>query len=267
MKNRIITLAAVMAVGIPTLAACGSSVDSTQTDTTTTVQVETESTTTGTDTTTTSSEATTAASDTTTSTGEVNPYAWLGLQDMPKCNYLDILSKGRYIQELEYHALGVTMDKTEAVDGVNSFSKDKNTTSYSVDGKVISINEGSKFYMEYDMGDLSETAKEQLETAMKEGKNTSGRNFAGTGKGTIPTIEDDKTEYEYYEYNNPESEEAGTTMTERFYMKDGDVYAIYEKINIGASDVESVQIIKSISGDVPADTFKIPDLSGYQKYE
>ena len=263
-KKRIITLAAVLAVGAPALAACGSTADQGQT----TTQTESAATTSASETTT---EATTSAKSeaTTTSSGtaksDVNPYAWLGLQDMPKCNYLDIISTGHYIQTSEYHAMGLTVDQTEAVDGVNTYTGNENTKSYSIDGKVTSITEASKIYMESDVSSLIEAAKENQEKAMAEGTDTSGRSFVGTGKGAIPGLDSDTTEYDYYEYNYPATEEAGTSMTERYYMKDGDVYAIYEKVALGESEVESVKVIKSISGDIPAGTFDLPDLSGYTK--
>ena len=134
------------------------------------------------------------------------------------------------------------------------------------EGGVLASNvENSKIYMEYDMESLAETAKETYEAAMKDGTNIIGRAFVEKNKGTIPGS-DDTTEYEYYEYNYPDAEEAGTSTTERFYMKDGDVYAVWQKVKLGESEVESVETIKSISGDIPAGTFDLPDLSGYQKY-
>ena len=262
MRKKIITFATIFAIGAPALAACGATTEPAKTETTTTQDDEA----------TTAAESTATVTDTAetvTSVPEsgVNPYAWLGLQDMPKCNYLDILSTGKYYQTYEHRAMGISSEQEDARDGVNTYTKDANTTSYSIDGKVISINEASKFYMEYDIGSLAQTAKDAFEDALKNGTNTTGRSFVGTGKGIIPTLDDDKTEYDYYEYNNPEAEEAGSSMTERFYLKDGDVYAIYEKISLGGSDVETVKIIKSISGEIPASTFELPDLSGYTKYE
>lgn len=277
MKKKIITLAAIFAIGAPALAACGASTDSTQTESAATTAADatttaaTEATTTTADATTTSSGSTTAATDTTTvtstSSADVNPYAWIGLQDMPKCNYLDIISTGKYIETVEQHALGIVAEQTEAHDGVNSYTSASGNSTYSVDGKVTSISEAAKMYMEYDMESLAETAKETYEAAMKDGTNTTGRAFVEKGKGTITGLDEDTNEYEYYEYNYPGGEEAGTSMTERFYMKDGDVYAIYQKVVLGESEVESVKLIKSISGEIPAGTFDLPDLSGYTKYE
>lgn len=268
MKKKIITLAAIFAIGTPVLAACGSTTGSTQTESTTAAQ--TEITTTAESTTaagsTTAADTTTSAAATSTAASDVQPYAWLGLQDMPKCNYLDILSTGKYIKTVDYSAMGITVEQTEAQDGANTFKKNPSTVSYSVDGKVLSINEASKIYMEYDMESLADTAKETYEAAMKDGTNIIGRAFVEKNKGTIPGS-DDTTEYEYYEYNYPEAEELGTSTTERFYMKDGDVYAVWQKVKLGESEVESVETIKSISGDIPAGTFDLPDLSGYQKYE
>lgn len=263
MKKKILTLAAVFAVSVPVLAACGTSTDS----------GESQQTTAGTVTSSTTASTTTAASTTSvtetksteTSGSDVNPYSWLGLQDMPKCNYLDIISTGHYIQVSDLTALGITIEQTEAVDGVNTYTGNQNTRTYSVDGKILSITEATKNYSESDISSMIETAKENQEKAMAEGTDTSGRNFVGTGKGAIPGLENDTVEYEYYEYDYPDGKEAGTEMTERYYMKDGDVYAIYEKAALGEAEIESLKVIKSISGDIPAGTFDLPDLSGYTK--
>lgn len=268
MKKKIITLAAIFAIGAPTLAACGASSDApgTTAATTTSPAESTTAESAATTGTTTTADASSTEAATSTAASDVQPYAWLGLQDMPKCNYLDILSTGKYIKTVDYSAMGITVEQTEAQDGANTFKKNPSTVSYSVDGKVLSINEASKIYMEYDMESLAETAKETYEAAMKDGTNIIGRAFVEKNKGTIPGS-DDTTEYEYYEYNYPEAEELGTSTTERFYMKDGDVYAVWQKVKLGESEVESVETIKSISGDIPAGTFDLPDLSGYQKYE
>lgn len=197
------------------------------------------------------------------------PYAWLGLQDMPQCNYLDAYASYHYIQTYDAYAMSVSIEETEAVDGVNSYKGNANTRAYSVDGKILSINENSKIYMEEDMTSAIDAAKESLKQAQESGDNYFGRAFVGTGKASIPLYSDsgDAAEYEYYEYNYPSYEEYGTAMTERFYMKDGDVFAIYQKTSVGESEVEMTNVIKSMSSDIPAGTFDFPNLDGYTKYD
>ena len=232
------------------LAACGSSGDtSSQDEAQDTAQEQTE-----------------VAEDT------VHPYAWLGLQDMPECHYLDVLATNHYFRKSNEYIDGMSYvsKQTNAVDGINTYKKDEYYKTYSIDGKVTSINLSSKTYMEEDMGSLAETAKENLDAAMKTGENRYGRNFKGTGTGTIPILSDngDDAEYEYYEYDYPEMEaSSGDTMIERYYMKDGDVYAIYTEATMGDTVVSSTEVIKKMSGEIPENTFELPDLSKYEKTE
>lgn len=199
-------------------------------------------------------------------------YAWQGLQDMPKCNYLDCFVTYHYIREFTNMSMGYYTDTVEAVDGVNTYTGfDGGTRTYLVDGRALSINDMAKNYTETDMGSIAETAKEALASAMASGENYTGRAFAGTGKEVIPDYGehyDDETEYEYYEYNYPSTEELGMTMIERFYMKDGDVFAIYRETSMdGEVMSKSTELIKSISTEIPGGTFDIPDLEGYEKIE
>ena len=205
-------------------------------------------------------------------TDEVHPYAWMGLQDIPQCNYLDILATNHYIQTYDSYVSTFSVEETAAVDGINTYTENENERIYSVDGKVLSINENSKIYIEQDVSSLIEEAKANLQAAMEMGTNLQGRSFVDEGTGTIPLVADaengDTAEYSYYEYNYPEAEAMGTPMTERYYMKDNDVYAIYQSVSYGEdTKMESVKVIKSISGEIPDGTFDLPDLSGYDKYE
>ncbi len=204
---------------------------------------------------------------------EVHPYAWLGLQDIPACNYLDNLAARHYIKKSDVYIAGMSYvsEETNAVDGINTYKKNENSLVYSIDGKAYSINEDNKSYMEMDMADIADSAEESSISAMENGTNIYGRNLVGTGSEVIPIYSDetgDKDEYEYYEYNYPEAEEAtDTSETERFYLKDGDVFAIYTKITMGDTVIESTEVIKEMSGDIPEGTFDVPDLSGYEKIE
>lgn len=200
----------------------------------------------------------------------ISPYAWLGLQDMPECNYLDVLSTYHYYLTYDTYTLGIKSEGVEAMDGVNSFTENAGTKTYSIEGQITSVNDTSKIYMEYDMTDLVEDEKARMEGAQTSGEDITGRHFLGTGKGIIPEYSEtsgDTAEYEYYEYDYPETEEAGTgKIIERFYMKDGDVFAVYKLTTIDDDEIGYTMVIKNMSGDIPAGTFELPDLSGYTKY-
>ena len=198
-------------------------------------------------------------------------YAVLGLEDMPECDYLDTILTYHYIQTSDYYAMGTKTERTEAVDGINTYTKDAYSTSYSVDGHIVSIDENSKMYTEYTMGEsMIKMAKENLEASLKTGKpKLFDRVFQKKGKEEIPQYSEDgdNKEYEYYEYlTEASSGEMTTSKTERFYMKNGDVFAVYTRASAGTMEVEATQVIKSISEKIPKGTFRIPDLSGYKKY-
>lgn len=205
----------------------------------------------------------------------VHPYAWLGLQEMPECNYLDIFSTSHYIKVSDVYVAGMSYvsKQTNAVDGINTYKDDEYNKVYSIEGKSCSLNKESKTYMEYDSSDLAEDARNNLTDAMENGTNIYGRQFKETGSGTIPVYSDqagDTAEYEYYEYDAyvyPDQDPGDNSTIERYYMKDGDVFAIYTKTAMGDTVVESTEVIDSISGDIPEGTFEIPDLSDYEKIE
>ena len=200
-----------------------------------------------------------------------SPYAILGLQDMPQCKYLDLLCGYHYLTTSDYYTMGIVTEQTEAVDGINSYKESDNQRSYSVDGHVLSINDNAKQYMEYELGDtLIKEAKKNLEKAMETGQAVNARVFQGTGKSAVPLYSDDgdTAEYEYYEYLTDSSTDSATMkMTERFYMKDGDVFAIYTETTMGNTTVAVTKVVKDITGDIPEGTFELPDLTGYEKYE
>ena len=195
-------------------------------------------------------------------TPAVDPYAWLGLEDMPKCNYLDIMSTNNYVQVYDTYVLGIKAEVTDACKGLNTYQKNGNNLTYNIEGMIYSVNPDSKQYAMYDMTSAIEGAKEAMEKAMAEGINNKGRAFQDTGASAIPLYsekEGDTAEYEYYEYS------IGDNVTERYFMKDGDVFAVYTKTHAGDTDLETTNVIKSISGDVSDDLFVVPDLTDYTK--
>jgi outer membrane murein-binding lipoprotein Lpp len=221
---------------------------------------------------TTTNEATEAAEATETTEEAVHPYAWQGLQDMPECNYLDTLCSNHYYRETEVYLDGLSYvsEEINAVDGINTYKKNENTLVYYIDGMSTSINEEKKYYIQIDTTDGAESSARLLEEAMKNGTNMSGLTFTEKGSGTIPVYsdqKDDKNEYEYYEYHNPTLETEGDSYIQRFYLKDGDVFAIYSKTDWGDTVIQSTEIIKKMTGDIPDGIFDLPDLSGFEKQE
>ena len=195
-------------------------------------------------------------------TPAVDPYAWMGMEDMPKCNYLDIMSTNNYVQVYDTYVLGIKAEVTDACKGLNTYQKNGNNLSYNIEGMIYSVNPDSKQYAMYDMTSVIDDARESMEKAMSEGINNKGRALQGTGTSAIPLYSDkegDTAEYEYYEYS------IGDSVTERYFMKDGDVFAVYTKTHAGDTDLETTNVIKSISGDVPDDLFVVPDLTDYTK--
>ena len=82
------------------------------------------------------------------------------------------------------------------------------------------------------------------------------------------SAKEDDSEYEYYEYDYPETEKVSKAkILERFYMKDGDVFAVYKKTSTGKTELEQTHVIQRMSGDIPEGTFDLPDLSDYTKQE
>ena len=191
-------------------------------------------------------------------TEPVHPYAWMGLQDIPKCNYLDIMSTNNYVQVYDTYVYGIKAEVTDACKGLKTYQKNGNNLSYNIEGMIYSINLDSKQYGMVDMTESMEGVKETMDAAIAAGTNTKGRTFQSSGSSAIPLYseeEGDTAEYEYYEYS------IGDSVTERYYMKDGDVFAIYTK----TSNLESTNVIKSVSGDVSDDLFVVPDLTDFTK--
>ena len=124
----------------------------------------------------------------------VHPYAWLGLEDMPECDYLDALASNKYYKESDNYIKDMSYVSKEinARDGINSYKKNENSLVYSVDGKTYSINENSKSYMEKDMSDMAEDLQEQYDSAMENGTNIYGRKAYGTGSEAVPIYSKEK---------------------------------------------------------------------------
>lgn len=196
-------------------------------------------------------------------------YAWIGLQDLPKCQYGDALASAHYIMKYSYMGGGYHTDTTEAVDGVNSFTGTEGTMAYSIDGHYLGINIPAKLYWEREDKTSDADAKNRQKAAMASGDNSVGRVFKSKGQGAIPKYSDwcnDPAEYEYYEYDYPEMAKNGMTKIERFYMKDGEVLAIYYEEIVFDEVINSYTLhIQSVSQDIPAGTFDLPSLDGYTK--
>ena len=198
-------------------------------------------------------------------------YAWLGMEDMPKCTYLDAIATSHYYRGYIYIATGnVYTETTLAVDGVNHFSGTEYTRSYSIDGRSLGINDSAKLYWEQEDNSSNSEAAQALVSAMASGENLSGRAFVGKGRGAVPTgyayFFEDETEYDYYEYNYPAEEEYGLSRIERYFMRDGDVFAIYYEESFGGEVLSDyTEVNRSISTELPEGVFDRPNLDGYEQ--
>ncbi|MBP0986231.1 MAG: hypothetical protein J6P39_04405, partial [Oscillospiraceae bacterium] len=193
----------------------------------------------------------------------------MGLQDMPECAYLDALSSYHYYMVVDYYALGAVSEQIMATDGVNSYRADGSSRTYAVDGYVLSIDDASYLYTEMtiDPSALEEDRKMIEEIREKGTPVLSSRVFLEKGNGVIPlyAAKGDKNKYEYYEYYTDLSTESMTLQTtERYYLKDGDVFAIWTKTLSDTTETEETMIIKEISQDIPVGIFDLPDLTGYE---
>lgn len=201
----------------------------------------------------------------TTTPAPLSPYNWLGYPEIPQCDYLDLVCSQHYYREYTtYIELGgdaLSAPSVEAIDDRNTYSaKNSGGRNYYVDGHRYSINDNKKTYMFDDWTNLyavTPTAAEKAASNINPGKE-----FQGTGKGRIPIYKAvDPAEYEYYEYIlNTSSDMA---VTERVYLRDGDVFAIYTGLKQGKQLTEMVEVTTLITGDIPEGLFKVPDLNGY----
>lgn len=193
----------------------------------------------------------------------VAPYAWLGLEDMPQCNYLDLLAGQHYIRTFDAYTGRYVVEGTEAVDGLNLYKKENDTVSLLLDGMEYTFSNRTMTYMTIDMTSTIESLRDARAEHVTRGINEFGRAFQGSGSGSIPLYADssgDTASYEYYEYLVDSSPDTGTnTLTERFYMKDGDVFAIYKLATVGNKKTEITEVIKTASKDIPEGLLALPE--------
>ena len=83
---------------------------------------------------------------------KVHPYAWLGLQDMPTCRYLDILSSGHYIQVYDDYEMLDKIEEIEAVDGIDSVKINEKTRTYAIDGQIKRVANSTFIITPYNVG-------------------------------------------------------------------------------------------------------------------
>lgn len=224
------------------------------------------------------SETTTEATTSETETKPTEPappggaaYAWLGLSEMPKCKYLDALAASHYTRKFTHLSMGYVTEVTEVCDCVNMFiDYGGNTRSYSVDGKGTWVNDVAKQWGEREDNASNSDAAAQRKKDIEAGENIKKRVFVTTGKGAVPLYSehyDDNTELEYYEYKDPTQEQFDVYKTERFYMKDGDVFAVYTETKIFDETTRAVEVIRSVSPDVDQNAFKVTGVDDYKKSE
>ena len=197
-------------------------------------------------------------------------YAWLGMQDMPRCHYIDAVASAHYYREFVYISTGNVYSETvEAVDGVNIYYGTQYTRSYTIDGRSIGFNDSAMVYSEREDNSSAAEAAEALAQAVAAGENVSGRAFAEAGRGPVPAgydyFFDDVSDYDYYEFHYPATEEYGLRKIERYYMRNGDVFAIYFEESFGEEILSDyTEVIRSITTEIPEGVFDLPDLDGYQ---
>ena len=87
-----------------------------------------------------------AAEEEETAAPEVNPYAWLGFQDIPECDYMDALASNHYYKKSEVHIDGLSYvsKQINAVDGINTYKEDENSKVWSVGGKPTFMDASSE---------------------------------------------------------------------------------------------------------------------------
>ncbi|MBO6158357.1 MAG: hypothetical protein J6P72_03720 [Firmicutes bacterium] len=196
-------------------------------------------------------------------------YAFMGLEAMPQCPYLDALSSFHYYLITDIYENGTVTEQIQALDGVTSYTKNGAMRTYSIDGHYLIIDDISYTYfeMEADPSAVEENKKTIEEIKANGTPVLVKREFRGTGKGTVPLLFEagDTNDYEYYEFFNDKSIDSMTFQnTERYFMKDGDVFAIWTKKLSSTNESESTVLIREISQDIPEGMFDIPDLTGYE---
>ena len=187
----------------------------------------------------------------------VSPYAWLGYEELPQCNYFDIMATGVFYREFDSHISGYSVPTVQASDGVNTYQFDGSTISLNLNGMVYSLNVRGKQYIEKDMtATYQSTLAAQNENRMN-GVDAAGKEFAGTGNEPVPLLSDsgDSADYEYYEFTG---EQMGATLRERIYFKDGDVYAIHQLFTMGENTTELTEVIKLVSAKPDPALFALP---------
>ena len=195
----------------------------------------------------------------------VHPYEWLGLSGMPECKYLDTICTNHYYQVYDSYTSEGKQEVVDAADGVDALLVQNGIRSLTVGGMVYIIDDEAKVYTLEDITDLAAQAKSSLDYALENGVNSTGRAFQDTGRSAVPLYGEDTAEYEYYEFQT--SNPGASELTERFFLRDGDVFAIYSLKKEGDHTEETTKVIKSYTADIPAGTLAVPDLSGYSRAE
>ncbi len=167
--------------------------------------------------------------------------------------YVSLQKSGVYYMEYTAYAMGVKMDCQVAYRDGNSDSITEmsgfQTHSLYLDGAFYNIDDTNKTYSRIE---LAEDAADDVMDAAE----YSDYVYVSSGKGSIPGLEAvDSAAYDYDEYNAVL--EGGETLPMRYYMKNGQLYAIYSSVD----DIEIVMLIEKLSADIPAGMLKIP--AGY----
>ena len=90
-----------------------------------------------------------------------------------------------------------SIGQAKPVDGINTYTENSSMRTWSIGGKILTVNEDSKIYMESDASGVAADAQKNLDEAMANGTNYLGRAFVEKGSGTIPEYENSGDTAEY----------------------------------------------------------------------
>ena len=167
--------------------------------------------------------------------------------------YAEMMMNGHYYMESTSYVMGMEFSTIVAVDGENSDSIGNafgyQTRTLILDGIIYNIDETNKTYTATPVDTATETTNNNYDYTNME--------YTSSGNSAITGLEEiDTNSYDYEEYTCT-IDANGSTMTIplRFYMNDGNLYAI----QLSAMGIDTVMIITTMSADIPADMLQLPE--------
>ncbi len=180
-------------------------------------------------------------------------------KDYASGKYAELMSSGEYYIEYTAYVWGIEGSSKTAVDGTNSSSISEmmgySTWSLILDGYQYDIDMAQKIYTKTEVADIEATLDGMQ-------VDYSDMEFVESSNGEIPGMSEvsdfENGNYDYDEFQivmNMGAEDSVIPVPIRFYMDGNDLYAIWTQ----TMGIDSVMIIESISEDVPAEMFELPD--------